>query len=555
MHRTLVVTILLILVAVLLYPWLKPAPNRPVPVASASDYQFANHLKLVSVPATGHRKRIFQDPVERIVFRLTWAGPEQVHFTQRHLPADAETLARRIGEQLEVVAASSPLAARQLVETLGILARPSSEAQLMRLANAPPDYLQVAAIQALTYMPESPSLDFLLAELSAIENESIARAANQAVLQRDYRFADEQRRMESVARMLAASEGSAAAQIIEECFRRNLVAVRDAVAAHLNSQSLLARQLAIKALLKFGDERGSRAAREELGSADSGRVSKSLNLYRDAGVDPGYEMVCDLARHPDPEVRLALASVLKPSTGPADRDRDSKIKLLQFLGQDASAQIRRQAIHSLHLHGDSTLLWPLRDQLRRGHGDALKEGVTFLCETLRDPESASLLRERLTNGGDAQDEATLLFGLRYVGEERDASFFIQRILAAGTPEDRLAGRVTWLSDFASQYLQTLGELIIRPLFGAFEKARTDRARLLIIDALRGVGGALQTEQKHTVLAWIADTRRSEIVRIAAADSLPFFDDTRLAKRVQEMSQSLGDRSIALRLQQIFLNYF
>lgn len=329
----------------------------------------------------------------------------------------------------------------------------------------------------------------------------------------------------------------------------------DAVADQLDSENLKTRQVAVRTLLRLRDPRGTQAGVEELRSGDEGRILAAITLFRDAAIPPPEPQRVALAAHPLAQVRQVLASTLGPRPDEPLEEEPSILVVLERLADDADAAVRRTAVAQLFRRGRFIGLESYRDDLRQGHGDALKESVQFLCEKLRDPEAARLIRTRLESETEARDAANLLFGLRFVGDVVDADHYIANMLAAGTLEDSRAGGQLYLSEYASLYVQDFGSAIAPRLVGAYANANTRAAKLMLLDALRGVAAEAGPESWDFVVGIVTDRSEEPAVRVAAAESLPFFDDVSRADQIQSLSREVENRQVATRLVDIFLNYF
>jgi HEAT repeat protein len=540
------------LAALVLFPFLRGS-NRPPDRAPAPGYEFANVLALPSPPTDALSAENLADSVRRIASRLEWGSPEIVAYTQRQLPQDEETrrrLARRLEEIVRSYAEGSPLSARRFVETLGALGDLGSVSILLDYAQSGPDYLQTAAIRALAHCPSSDDVEDILARLTSSPNAMINSEARRAILGRDDFWTEQ-----SLVDMLQFTSDSSVIRFIEEVGKRGLKFAADAVAEHLNSPQPATRKAAIQSLLQLRDPRGNVAAEEDLRREDHTLVFLTLNAYRDATTLPTEFSVKQLLPHDNAQVRQGLAAALGPSAGEALESEGYALAALRRLADDADAAVRRTAVANLFRRGHHQGLETYRDDLRRGHGGALKESVQFLCEELRDPAAGELIRQRLQTELDPLDEANLLFGLRFIGDPVDAEHYVSCIVRAGTSEDRRGGSQVYLSEYAALYIQDFGAAAGPALSSAMAKAVTIKGRLLMLDALRGVAKVGGPEVWEAILARLVDGEEDLVVRLAAADSLPFFDDPGLGPQVLALRDQLEDHRVVSRVLTIYVSFF
>ena len=549
MKRFLGLVVLLAAITVVALPFLGPRRDEGV-LPELGPYQWANPLKLPSIPADAYAAALWNDPVERAVRRLEWGTPDVVHWTQQNPPEPVDRFRRRIEERVPRIARSS-LVARTLLETLGVIGDERSVPLLLEYAQQDPDYLQLSALQALRGCRLDDEAETVLAVLSGHTDPQIAAAARRAVVDRPEAWD-----VETLRAYLTGLRGPEVHPILDRVGEAGIRELADAVALHLDERDLAARRVAIRALMRFDDARGFAAARAELGHVDDGRRLLALTLYRDVGSAPPLELAQSLARHPNPEMRRSLAQAL---AGATEQTRDAAIELLQSIADTEDAVLRETAVRVLRSLGHHESLGEYRDRVREGHGESLKEAVRFLCENLGDPSTAPLLRARLAEPDlDPVDVANLLFGLRFIGDPtQDTLWYVDSILRGGTAEDRRSVSTTYLSEFASLYVQTFGQAAVAELLGAMPQATTDRARQLILDALRGClaadGGT--PEVLAALEGWAGEQSWSLETRLAVLDTLVFARTPEVGGLLRRFHDEGTQPELVQRARQLVLCYF
>jgi hypothetical protein len=453
------------------------------------------------------------------------------------------------------VLVGSPLLAQRLIDALGLLAEPSARSALIRIAEAPPQgasFLQIAAIRALSKYPYDEALSDLFTRLtSANVVAAVRQAAITEVVRSEIQFD-----AETVSGFIDSSSGLDAVPFLQEVAKRRLAGCADACARKLDDEVLRVRQTAILALLSLRDERGVAAGLEELAHAEPARAVLGLTLWRDADLLPPIDAVRPFAESRSAAMRKELAAALGAKGG--GQDEEAAIALLRRLADDSDLYVSQTAVQQLWKHGLEDGLEKWRERLRRSYGADLREAAKFLCETLRDPQAAPILRDRLARERlDATDQANLLDGLRQVGDASDAPAYVERILRAGTKEDGRASERTFLSEYASLYVQGLGEAAVPPLVAALPRAPGPRARLALLDALRGVvkGAADADAAADAVLALLLDAGQPIEVRRAALDTIAFFDDAALGARLVELAGQVGEPELAERIRVLDASFF
>ncbi len=539
---------LLLLGAALVFYGLKPKRSEAPPVPPVLVYEWGNDLAVTEPPESAFRESVLSDPVERAVQRFLWGTPDLLYWTQKHLPEDQDRLARRLVQELDRIVEGAPLAARNAVLTLGLLDHESVVPALLRYAKQDPDYLQVVAIQALTHSPWTPEVEDTLAELTTHPNLQVRDAAQRAVLGREG-FWDQ----DTIVEFLTVFEGREVNVLLDEVGEKDLHFAADAVALHLQSPLTLTRQIAIRTLLRLNDPRGDEQAAVEIRSDNPDRVSLGLSIYRDATVAPPPDLAERLAEHPSSDVRLCLAQAIRPECRGFDEHSERYVSILRRLADTTSYSIKRTATKELLRHGSFENLRRYREEIRSGHGDELKEAVQFLCEEVRDSEAAELIRARVQGTVEPSDHANLLFGLRFVGNESDIAHFIQLMHRGGTPEDERGGTQTYLSKHASIYVQTFGAITIPSLIRGYRESRNTYAKLLFLDALRGVADS--SEVGEFWLELIRDESLPTLIRVSAAESMPFLEGMPWGTLIPELMETVADTTLVQRLRRVLLCYY
>ncbi len=425
--------------------WFAFASKRPPPPLepTLAPYVFGNLLPAVHPTEAALKPDVLGDPVQRVLSRVEWGSPEIFQWTQRHLtddPAARADIARGLVRRYDEVVRGSPLLASRLLTAIGILGDPIGLDTLVRATATPPDYLRIAAIQALAGFPADEKIGMLYTRLTASPEEEIRRAALNEFIKRELPSD-----VDLVRTFIQTSEGSMVVPWLQQVASRKLCDLADACARHLARAQARVRENAILALLVCGDERGVAAAREELRAKDVRQIIVGLSIYRDSQRLPPLDEARALVVHPNGDVRRYLAQALGAKG--AATDEEAAVGLLRGLSGDRDPMVAREAIHELWQHGRHEAAAGWRDTLRHGHGGELKEAVSLLCETLKDPESATIARARLDGerlGGD--DQANLLYGLRFVGDVSDVGRFVARVERAGSREDLRVGDRGWLAE-------------------------------------------------------------------------------------------------------------
>jgi hypothetical protein len=534
-------------------------PKQRVPSALPAElepYVFGNALPALRPPLEALQREVLADPVRRTATRIEWGPPDVLYWTYRHLPADRARLSARLLERFEPIRIGSPLLAQRLVEALGEVADPGALPLLSRLAEfaaQAEEHLQLAAIRTLSRFPREEATVALLERLSADPRPHVAATALQQLIERE-EFATP----EVIGNLLAQYDAGEAIPLLQEVGRRRLIACADAAARHLASPAIRVRQNAIFALLALRDPRGFAAASDELDSGDDARRLEAVTLFRDAAAPLPPERARELVDSRQGDLRRELAVAL--ANGAGDAPDPVVDALLTRLAGDADPVVARVAAHQLFVRGRSEALDSWRETVRTGRGAALREAVTFLCEIVRDPVAASLIRPRLDAGGlDGSEQGNLLAGLRFYGVVDDAPRFTRRMLAAGSAEDRRAGERTWLSDLAATHVQSLGHGAAAALAAALAEASTLRARLACLDSLRGVLRTAPSELRfrcgEQLLALVADDSSELPLRLAAADSIAFADDGALGERLFALRSTVGEFELAARILAIYACFF
>ncbi len=532
--------------------------------AEIEPYLFANKLPEVHPPLEALRPELLADPVARTAARIEWGPPDVFYWSARHLPSDVDALARALLSRLEPVIVGSPLLAQRLIDALALLAAPAARRTLLTLAEAPPqnaDFLQAAAVRALTKYPYDREIADALARLSIAPIETVKHAAMDAVVKNEV-IGDP----ETVGGFLEVLDGAEAVPFLQLVVTRRLAECADACARHLESSFVRARQTAILALLTLDDARGFAAARAELERAEPDRVALGLSLWRDARKMPPLELARKHAASSDPTVRKQVAEALGPwskgggEDGGESGDEEGALQLLRRLSEDSDPYVQQTAVQQLWRHGKQEAVERWRETLRHGHGAALREAAQLLCETLKDGRAAPIVRERLAKEAlDGPDQANLLGGLRHVGDERDLPDYVERILRAGTPQDVRGSERTFLSEYASLHVQTFGVAAALPLAQALPRAATTRAKLALLDGLRGVAkgtaGPAATSASDLVFALLLDGEAPLEVRLACIDTIAFFDDLSLGEKLLALRDRVGEKRLADRIVVVYASFF
>ena len=520
-------------------------------------YDFANALPAAHPPEAALRSDALADLVKRALLRTEWGTPDVFNWAMRHLPADPEeraALARALVIRYEKVLIGAPLLGARFLQAIGMVADPVGLPTLLRAARTPPTLLQIAALHSLSAFPLTDELRDLYASLSTPDTPEEVRNAAELEFQKRDVLGD----AAAIKSFIENRDGGEAVPWLLQVATRKLTGLEDACARHLTSASPRARRCAILALVVLGDPRGAAAAREELQSTDLPRLTAALTIFRDGRAPPPRDDMLRLADHKNGEVRKGVAQALGPwCTG---ADEAWAVALLSRLTIDPDPVVQRTAIEQLWKHGRTEGLASWRDALKNGHGNALKEAAQLLCETLKDPAAPPIIRERL-NGEklDGNDQANLLFGLRFFTDPADLPLFVTRIERAGGVDDLRVGDHGWLAEFASVYVQTYGAPATAPLAEALVRAQRPRAQLVLIDTLRGVvrGAAAPASAAaaERILALACDGAADHAVRLAAIESIPFFDDPALGRRLLSLREAVHDKRLADAITVVFASYF
>lgn len=554
MKRVLLLLVIAGVALVILFPLLqKPGVDRRFSVLE--EYTLTNSLSLVTPPSEALQDSSYGDPVRRIASRLTWGTPGIVAYTLRHLPEDPETrrrLARELESTLARLVVSSPLTGRTVLQALGELSDPGSVPVLLEHAQGSPDFLSSVAIKALTQFPATNDILDALALLSGSNNPHIHREAERAIVSAPD-FWDPPR----IVSFLDAAREMEGNNLMEEVGLKAVTdaSVADAIARQLDSPLLNVRQVAIRALMRVGDPRGAAEAEQELMEQDPTRVYQALTIYRDSGRVPSVAAIRRLSRHEGAQVRQGLAESLRLYPGETEDTEAAILEVLVGLTDDRDAAVRTTAIAQLYFRGKHLGLETYRDDLREGHGGALKESVQFLCEQLGDPVAADLIRARLRTEIDPTDAANLLFGLRFVGDADDAAQYVDFVVRGGTEQDARGSGSLYLSQFAALYVQDLGPGALDALALGFERCTTDVARLMILDALRGIASETGPDCVDLLERLATDRALSLPVRLEVIRSFPFIDDPGTGPRFLALREDLADHQLSTALLQVYVSYY
>jgi hypothetical protein len=536
--------------------WPKRDPRRPAP-AELEPHAFSNALPDLHPPLAALQPAVLADPVVRCASRIEWVPPDVLYWTLRHLPDDRARLAALLIERYERVIVGSPLLAQRFVDALGEVADPSALPFLRRLAElAPPEHehLQLSAIRALAKFPRDDATEAVMLKLSADPRRAIATTAMREIVR-----SEELGTVEAMNGFLAANDEGDALPFLQQVGLRQLAGCADACVRHLAAKALLVRQNAIFALLAVGDARGFAAAREELDSGEEQRVLLAVTVFRDAAAPLPLDVARRLVDHPTGDMRRELALAL--GLGRRGEASEAVDALLVRLAADRDPIVARAACEQLYRRGRDEAVAPWRDRVAHGYGSALREAIVFLCELVRDPATAPLLRARLDGEtlANGSDEGNLLGGLREYHDASDAPRFIRRILAAGSDADRRAGERSWLSDLAATHVQALGPGAGVALAEALQGAPTAKAELALIDALRGVLKGMAPEEQarcaEQLFARIVDASRPAALRREAIDTIVFFDDARLGTRLFALRGEVGDKALTDRIVALYASFF
>jgi len=555
-RRAPLIVVLVALAAVVAWALVPKGRAPPGSPADLEPYSFANRLPEVHPPVEALRPELLADRVARTAARIEWGPPDVFYWSARHLPEDRDALARALLARLERVLIGSPLLAQRLVDALALLAEPVALRTLLRIAASPPagaEFLQVAAVRALAKYPRDEQIDALFGRLSVHPHATIRHAVMSEVVKSEV-LGD----AAAVRGFLEAVEGAEAVPFLQEAAMRRLADCVEACALHLDSPLPRVRQSAILALLALADPRGRAAAEEELAHSDPDRVALALSLYRDAGAWPPLAQSRVLAAAKHGPIRREVALALAPAGAPADPEPG--LQLLRLLASDPDLVVRQAAVEQLWRHGRQEGVESWRERLRHGHGAALREAAQFLCETLRDPLAAQIVRERLASERlEGPDQANLLGGLRHVGGAQDIPRYVELILRAGTAADVRGSERTFLSEHAAQHVQTFRGEAAAPLALALERAPTPRAKLALLDALRGVASDADAAARgiavEAVLARLLDPAEERGVRMAAVDTIAWFDDASLGERLYALRERVGDKPLADRIVTLYASFF
>ena len=543
--------------------WPKRNGERPDP---APPVTFTNKLPEVAPPLAALEPALLADPIGRAAARIEWGPPDVFYWTIRHAEAssaaDRAALASRLLERFDRVVIGSPLLAQRLIDALAALQESAALPLLMRVAEAPradrTDFLQIAAIRALARYPYDPAIADLFARLTGTDQPvTVRHTALTEVLKNEVLSSPE-----AVRSFLESADAADAIPFLQQVGVRRLADCADACARFLADPNEKARQNALLALLSVGDPRADIPLRIELGSGDAERAMLALTQFRDAQRMPPMDLVRPLLDSKIGEVRKQIAVALAPVGTP--EQNDEALRLLERLADDRDAVVRRTALVQVWRHGKRPAAVEWRDKLATGHGNALIEAAELLCSELRDPESHEVVRRRLDGGGlPPADEANLLSGLRHYSDLADAPRYLARIRAAGSAGDARATELTFLSEYAATYLQAIGATAVAPLLDELarpaEPGDVDRRTLLLLDVLRGVAKQADPAEAgraaEVVFALIADPARAPEVRLAALDTLAFFDDARLGERLFALRESLSDPTLAHRAIVLYATFF
>lgn len=549
----LVLVVALALIAAALWPKRSAAPRLP---SELESYVFANELPEIHPPLDALSPEMLADPVLRTVARIEWGPPGVFYWAARHLPADREALAARLMERYEKVVVGSPYLAQRLIDALAVVGHESAVPMLMRIArNAPPEHehLQVAAIRALAKFPRDAAVEQLLIELSSDARRAIAGAALQEIVHSE-EFGD----VDAMNSFLLQWDGGEAIPFLQQVGLRRLAGCVDAVVRHLDSPAQIVRQNAIFALLANDDPRGIAAALAELASGDERRLLEGLTLWRDAAKLLPLEVARGLLDHPVGEVRKQLAIAIGAGAGTVpDEAVDA---LLARLAADPDPVVARAAAEPLFRRGRAEAIQSWRDTLANGRGMALREAVSFLCDGLRDPAAPAIARRRLDQEAlDGSDLGNLLSGLKCYGDPGDIDRFVSRIARAGTADDPRAGERLRLSELAGTHVQQLGPAAGLPLVAAVDAAPTLRAKLALLDSLRGVVKGMAADDQarcaSRLFGWVADEGAPVELRLAAADTIAYFDDLALGQQLYELGKRVGNKPVGERTLLLYATFF
>jgi hypothetical protein len=550
--------LLVVAVLVLTAAWYAFASKRPPPrlEPTLAPFVFGNALPAVHPPESALKPDVLADPVQRLLSRVEWGTPEVFQWTQRHLPDDPDeraAIARGLVRRYDLVVRGSPLLGSRLLTAIGLVGDPVGLDTLVRATATPPDFLRVAAIRALAGFPLTEEISTLYTRLTGSAEDEVKRAALNEYVKRDI-LGDRK----SIQDFLEIYDGNMAVPWLQQVAVHKLCDLADACARHLASPLQRVRQTAILALLVCGDERGVAAAKEELHATDDRRVVVGLSLYRDAQRLPPLEEARTLSSHPSAEVRRYLAQALgAPCTG---ADEEVASGLLRGLTGDRDPIVAREATHDLWKHGHQEAAAGWRESMRHGHGGELKEAVSLLCETLLDDEAAGIARTRLDGERlDGNDQANLLYGLRFFAQSSDAPRFIARIERAGGRDDLHVGDLGWLSESASVYLQSVGAGALRPTSDALGRAVLPRAQVVLIDTVRGlVKGAAPEDVANAaerMFALVVDRAAAPEVRVAALESIPFFETSKFGERLFALRERVEDGELARRITTLYAAFY
>jgi HEAT repeat protein len=531
-----------------------------------TPYPWMNDLPLATPPAAITGRGFGKDLTGRVLDRIEWGGSEVQNYSLRQLerlPDAPSRAAARVSELLATRSLDAFYAAR-LLEFLGRVGASDQIGVIESALESPAESMRRAAVRALRSLGTPAARDRIL-ELTRASDPGVRNEAMSALAQV---VGDPQSQLDALT--LGAVDTTHVLGLIESLAAQNCRNAIPVIASHLSDSSERVRVTAAKALVMLHEPegRGLAVLRALLRSPRLEEQTLAVEQFATAHVLPPLEDLQPLVASPSMQLRTTIAELL--GSGAADAGAATqRLDLLERLADDPASRVRVTALSALYKLGRTDVALPLIDKIRSRKGGELGEAVQIVTELMKDPRALPVLRERIAVETDPHDRASLLHGLSAFADGASVQSFVGDLLRAGSESDPVISSSgdrslgARLSAHAALKMQTLGAPAAQALLDVLARNPSTPVSLLAIDVLRGIvrrmapdpDPALASRIAEALLGIVRSESRDGVVRQAAAESLPFFDEVARGEALAAAKGAVRNRDVLRSIDLVLWNYF
>lgn len=330
---------------------------------------------------------------------------------------------------------------------------------------------------------------------------------------------------------------------------------REILQSYLQHEDFEVRSVALQALLTVDDPLAFEQLQREL--ADPRPVIKrtAISMINSVLRLPDAGLLEDIAKNPDPEVRLQLARELVALTARFDKEALKPVRLaLVKLVDDSRPEVRLEALEGLYKIGREEIATPFLRRLETAYGGELGEAVSFITEldAMRDTIiDMSLRRLKEDDALQGPDRFALLSGLAEIEATEAIPFFFE-LIRGKRDARRIKADPFTLDVHAALKVHNLSVDILPQWLDAFAQDPSDTMAYLFLIGIRNLENP---DAAEPLLNLARDKARPGWIRREAILSFAFLKSDVAGEKLLAYSDAEVDPELSNLATKLFWNFF